>query len=56
MAVIKQEPGATDAMSEGRELEVQHLVETTGLSPSKLVTFSSNMETIGSGFGKRQSC
>ena len=35
MAVIRLEPGATDELSEGQQLEVRHLVETTNLSGKK---------------------
>ena len=50
MAVEKAEPGT---IAEGRELEVQHLVETTGLSPSQardlLAKYGNDFERIRSG-------
>jgi hypothetical protein len=50
MAVIKPEPSAPDEMAEGQELEVQHLVETTGLSPKQarelLLRYGNDWERI----------
>ena len=56
MAVEKAGPGK---IAEGRDLEVQHLVETTGLSPSQardlLAKYGNDFERIRSEAAKLKS-